>query len=525
MMERKTMQIPRNFKRGLLASSTARLLFLILIVWLPAMPLAAYAGTAQQAAEINLTILHVNDTHGHIIPYLDKSIDSEHQVSGAEYLAKMVEVERAANPDGTILLSAGDMFQGTPISNLFHGKPVIEIMNFLHYDAMALGNHEFDWGQDVLHTIVSSASFPVVSANIHERGGGYIPGVKPYVILERKGVQIAVIGLTTPETRYGTKAENIAGLTFEDPAKVLPSLIKQVRARGASLVIVLSHDGLDSDRLLAREVRGIDIVVGGHSHTAIKDPVVESGTVIVQAGSNGIYLGVLHVSFDKQAGKMLGFTQKDELKLVSPGPQMDPAVAKIIDKYDSQVRTEFSKVIGTASADLTRDRSRESSLGDLIADAMREGSGAQIAFQNAGGIRTDIPQGPITLETLFTVLPFDDDLVTMDLTGEKIMELLEKTASAENLLQVSGMRIVYDFSKPSGAAVATAEVAGNPMEPSKTYKVVTNDFLATAGGMFNVFKQGSNITIGPSQRDVVTDYIRKNSPIGPKVRDRIVFKN
>jgi 2',3'-cyclic-nucleotide 2'-phosphodiesterase (5'-nucleotidase family) len=122
--------------------------------------------------EINLTILHVNDTHGHIVPYLDKSVDSERQVSGAEYLAKMVELERAANPEGTILLSAGDMFQGTPISNLFHGKPVIEIMNFMHYDAMALGNHEFDWGQDVLQTIISSASFPVVSANIQKAAAG-----------------------------------------------------------------------------------------------------------------------------------------------------------------------------------------------------------------------------------------------------------------------------------------------------------------------------------------------------------------
>jgi 2',3'-cyclic-nucleotide 2'-phosphodiesterase (5'-nucleotidase family) len=224
---------------------------------------------------------------------------------------------------------------------------------------------------------------------------------------------------------------------------------------------------------------------------------------------------------------MLSFTRKDELKLVStaPGAQMDPNVAQIIDKYDSQVRAEFSKVIGTTTADLVRDRSRECNLGDLIADAMREASGAQIAFQNGGGIRADIPKGPITLETLFTVLPFDDDLVSMDLTGQKIMELLEKSVLAENLLQVSGMRIVYDLSKPSGVKVAAAEVAGNPMEPQKIYKVATNDFLATAGGPFNVFKQGRNVTFGPPLRDAVVDYIRKNSPINPKVQDRILFRN
>jgi 2',3'-cyclic-nucleotide 2'-phosphodiesterase (5'-nucleotidase family) len=476
-------------------------------------------------AEIDLSILHVNDTHGHIIPYLDKSIDPERHVGGAEYLAKMVEQERAANPDGTILLSAGDMFQGTPISNLFHGKPVIEIMNFLHYDAMALGNHEFDWGQHVLQDIIHSASFPVVSANIY-KGGGHIKGVKPYVILKRKGIRIAVIGLTTPETRYSTKAENVAGLTFENPEKILPSLIRQVKAQGASMVIVLSHDGLDSDRLLARKVRGIDVIVGGHSHTVIKDPVVESGTVIVQAGSNGVYLGVLHVSYNSKSKKIVDYTSKDELKLVSPSPgsQMDPNVAMIIDKYDTQVRAEFSKVIGTAAADFTKDRVRESSLGDLVADAMRESSGAEIAFQNAGGIRADIQKGPITLETLFTALPFDDDLVSMDLAGEKITELLEKTASLEKILQVSGMRIVYDMSDPSRVKLAAVEVAGNPIDPRKTYRVVTNDFLATSGGAFSVFKQGRNISFGQQQRDAVAGYIRQNSPISPNVQDRIIFK-
>ena len=222
-----------------------------------------------------------------------------------------------------------------------------------------------------------------------------------------------------------------------------------------------SHDGLDADRELARKVRGIDIIVGGHSHTAIKDPVIESGTVIVQAGSNGIYLGVLNITFDRMKKKIVSYTRKDELKLVSPasGAQLDPNVARIVDKYDSQVKAEFSKVIGTATADLTRDSTTESNLGDIVTDAMREASGAQIAFQNGGGIRTDIPKGPITLEAVFTALPFDDDLVSMDLTGEQIRELLEKSVLSENMLQVSGIRIEYDLSKPAGSKVASIEVA------------------------------------------------------------------
>jgi len=524
--EREPMRFSRNSKRKFLSSSTTSFFCLILTLALSLVLSPSSSALALQA-EINLTILHVNDTHGHIIPYLDKSVDPERQVGGAEYLAKMIERERAANPDGTILLSAGDMFQGTPVSNLFHGKPVIEIMNYLHYDAMALGNHEFDWGQNVLQSMISSSSFPVLSANIFKQGGRHIRGVKPYVILKKKGVRIAVIGITTPETYYTTKPGNLTGLTFAAPEKVLPAIIKRVRARGASIVVVLSHDGLDADRELARKVRGIDFIAGGHSHTAVRDPVIESGTVIVQAGSNGIYLGVLKIAFDRNKKKILSYTRKDELRLVSPamGAEIDPEVARIVDKYESKVKTEFSKVVGTAAADLTRDSSGESNLGDAIADAMRDATGAQIAFQNGGGIRADIPQGPITLETVFTTVPFDNDLVSMDLTGEQIRELLERSVLSEKMLQVSGIQIVYDLSKPAGAKVASVEVAGKPMAASATYRVVTNDFLAAGGDQFNIFKQGRNISSGPSQRDAVADYIRKNSPINIQVRNRIIFRN
>jgi len=521
------MQVQTNPQRRVtLTSSTVSFFFLILFLSLPLILLLSSPALARQA-EISLTILHVNDTHGHIIPYQDKSVDPDRPVGGAEYLARMIESERAANQDGTILLSAGDMFQGTPVSNLFHGKPVIEIMNYLHYDAMALGNHEFDWGQDVLQSIISSASFPVLSANVFKRGGRHIAGVKPYVILKRKGIRIAVIGITTPETYYTSKPGNLTGLTFVQPEKVLPAIIRRVRAQGASIVVALTHDGLDADRELARQVRGIDIIVGGHSHTAIRDPVIESGTVIVQAGANGIYLGVLNITFDPANKKILSYTRKNELRLVSPasGAQLDSNVARIVDNYEAQIKTEFSKVVGTAVVDLTRNRTGESDLGDLVADAMREASGAQIAFQNGGGIRADIPRGPVTLEAVFTTLPFDDDLVTMDLTGEQIRELLDKSVLSQNMLQVSGIQILCDLTKPAGAKIASVEVAGKPIELQATYRVVTNDFLAAGGDRFNVFKKGRNVSVGPSLRDAVADYIRKNSPINVQARNRIIFRN
>lgn len=498
---------------------------LIFLVFLPLIFAFADPASARKP-EVSLKFLHLNDTHGHIIPYIDKSVDPVHPVSGAEYLAKMIELERAENPGGTILLSAGDMFQGTPISNLFHGRPVIEAMNYLKYDAMTLGNHEFDWGRKVLDSMIASFSFPVVSANIFEHGRRSMKGVKPYVMIRKKGIKIAVIGITTPETVYTTKPGNLSGLRFEAPEKVLPALIRKVRAKGASLVVVLSHIGLDEDRELARNVKGIDIIIGGHSHTVVQDPLIESGTIIVQAGSYGHYLGVLDVTFDPSSKKLVNHTTKNGLKLVSPGQvkEFDPKLAAIVDTYEKQVKSEFSKVIGTAEVDLTRQPSKESNLGNLVADAMREAAGADIALQNGGGLRADIPSGPITLEAIFNTLPFDNLLVSMDLSGTDIRELLEKSILSEKMLQISGLTVEYDMAGTSGSKVRTALIGGKPVEPDSTYRVATNDFLSVGGDQFLSFRKGKNVVFGSPIRDLVVEYIRNHSPIMIKTQRRITFK-
>lgn len=478
------------------------------------------------ASGVKLTILHLNDTHGHIVPYIDKRIDDATPVSGAAYLSKMIQDLRAANPDGTILLSAGDMFQGTPISNLFRGRPVIEILNYLKYDAMALGNHEFDWGQDVLRQIVSSAHFPVLSANITKGRDQYFDGVKPSILITRKKIPIGIIGFTTTEAEYTSKPGNLAGLSIAPPEEVAPRLIKDLRSKGAALIIVLSHLGLDADRQLARQVPGIDIIVGGHSHTAITQPVNESGTIIVQAGCYGVYLGALDIIFDPAKRMIVSHTEKDVLKLVSAGPRApsDPRAAEIVESYEKQVKSEFSKVIGTASVDLTRQFHRESSLGDLITDALREASGAQISFYNGGGIRADVPMGPITLESVFTVLPFDNMLMTVQLTGEQIRQLLEQSIISDKDLQVSGLKVEYDLSMPSGSKVLSVKVGEDSLDPVASYRVATNDFLGAGGDRYAIFAQGRDPVFGAEVRDVVIDYIRSHSPIDTGVRDRIIFR-
>lgn len=484
------------------------------------------SAQSPEPAAVHLTILHVNDVHGHILPYTDKTISEKIPVSGGAYLAKMVEQERAANPEGTLLLSAGDMFQGTPISNLFNGQSVIELMNYLHFDAMAVGNHEFDWGRDILDKMRSLADFPFVSSNIVDAQGKGLNGVKPYIFLTRKDVKIAVIGLTTQETANSTKPAYVSGLTFLDPVNLLPGIIKEVKEQGANLVLVLSHCGLDADKRLAEKVSGIDLIVGGHSHTAVTTPVKVHETLIVQAGSYGLYLGVLQLGFDPSTHRITTYTGADELKTVVAGPDtpLDERAAGIIARYNDQIKVEFAQVVGETSVDLVRKYNEESNIGNLVADAMREVTKADMAFQNGGGIRADLPAGKITLEDVFTLLPFDNSLVVMDLTGSQILQILKQNMTTDRkILQVSGIRVQYNPSAPTEAEQVKADFKEKPLDPEKAYRVVTNDFLAAGGDRFTGFQEGGNVVYDDTVRDAFVSYLKKHSPTCPKIENRITF--
>jgi 5'-nucleotidase / UDP-sugar diphosphatase len=483
------------------------------------LPCVAMAGEP-----VEITILHVNDTHGHILPAIEKTIDETIPVSGAAHLAVLVAAERAKNPQGTLLLSAGDMFQGTPISNVFRGAPGIAVMNALHFDAMAIGNHEFDWSLDTLRELRTSASFPFLSANIEKETGGPIEGVKPFVILDRKGLKIAVIGLTTEEVAYTTKPDYVKSLRVLEPEKVLPGLIADAKRQGAQLIIVLSHIGLDADKAIARAVPGIDLIVGGHSHTAVTAPVLVGATMIVQAGCYGYYLGVASLRVVVEDSGQLRVSGTGRLQTVLSGPDngSDPRIAGLVNEYNEKIKVKFSEVVGETTVDLTTSKEHETNIGNLLTDAMRLASGADMAFQNSGGIRTNIPSGKISLEQAYTLLPFDNVLMTMDLPGTAVLRLLEQSAVSERgVLQMSGVTVSYDPSKPAGGRVAAASVGGRPLEPARTYRIATNDFLAAGGDDFKPFMDGKNVVYGDNLRDVFVTYLKQHSPVAPRAEGRV----
>jgi 2',3'-cyclic-nucleotide 2'-phosphodiesterase (5'-nucleotidase family) len=438
----------------------------------------------------------------------------------------MIQAERSKNPDGILLLSAGDTFQGTPVSNLFKGRSVTDVMNYLKFDAMAIGNHEFDWGMDVLQHLIASSRFPYLSANIKDERSRYLPGVKPYIIVERKNVKIAIIGITTPEVPRITTPGRFKHMTVDGPEDILPRFIKKAKDEGAVIIIVLSHLGLDADKDLAQRIAGIHVIVGGHSHTALENPVVVGNTIIVQAGAYGLYLGVLKLKIDPDTGRIIGHTEEKELEKViaSKDKPYDKEMARIIHAYYARIQKEYSRVVGETSVPLIRYHQRESNIGNFVCDTMRKKTGTDIAFINSGAIRNNIPKGRITREQVFTLLPFDNILVTMKLTGKQILEILEQNAKLEHgILQVSGMEIRYDLSEPAGSRVREVYIGRRSLDPKKTYTVTTIDFLAAGGDAFSPFKEGKNIMYGTALRDVIVSYLEKHSPISPRIEGRIIM--
>jgi 5'-nucleotidase/UDP-sugar diphosphatase len=321
--------------------------------------------------------------------------------------------------------------------------------------------------------------------------------------------------------RSRTAAGNVNGLTFVEPAAVLPPIMAEARAKGAVCFIVLSHLGFDKDLELARQVPGIHLIVGGHSHTIVPDPVVAGETLVVQAGYYGLYLGALNLDIDPRTGRILDYPRKGVLQLIEPAYSMNRLPA-FVEKYDKMVRREFNRVVGRAAVDLVRADAGESNIGNMISDAVRESTGADAALMNGGGIRADIPAGDITMEQVYTMEPFDNVVVTMDLTGAQLMEVLEESASGRHrLMQVSGLTVRYDAARPLGARVAAAAVAGKPIVSDRVYRVAAHDFLAAGGDHYVTFLHGKRVAYGEPLRDVILAYLKRHAPVSPRIEGRI----
>ncbi|PKN83249.1 MAG: multifunctional 2',3'-cyclic-nucleotide 2'-phosphodiesterase/5'-nucleotidase/3'-nucleotidase [Deltaproteobacteria bacterium HGW-Deltaproteobacteria-1] len=495
--------------------------------------LAAAAVLMSCATQHEIRILHVNDFHGFAAAY--KPYGSEEDQGGLAYLAQRVEELRAEKP--TLLFAAGDMIQGNNWANLFQGKSSIEAMNVMKFDAMVVGNHEFDFGQTILKQRIEEANFPFLGANVTG-----LSQLKPFIINNLDGLSIAVIGIVTGDTPTTTHPKNVSGLQFSSPVDTVEKYVRKLRAKN-DIIVVLSHIGFSADVDLAKKVEGIDVIVGGHSHTKVAKPVVVGKTHILQAFEHGKVLGVIDLTVKN--GRIIRADSR--LEPISPTGKENQAVGAIVAKYQQKVDSFMNDTVGESLVDLdgVNVRQQETNLGNLITDIMRKAAGADAAIINGGTIRTSIKKGQIKVSDVYAVVPFDNYIVAIKLTGKQIRETLEHGVSAIDegagrFPQVSGLAFTYNRLDPAGSRVKDVFIGGHPLVADKEYTVATNDFLAAGGDGYKAFGDAVKsskdyaviggamkgdklvyINAGKWIRDVVIEYIKSRKKISLRVEGRI----
>lgn len=482
-----------------------------LAIALIALALAMTPLTRVIAADGEFTIVYLNDVHGHIEPF--KRFRAKEEVGALAKAAVYIE-ELRKEKTNILLLAAGDMIHGTTEVNFFGGLPVIEVMNHMGFDAMAIGNHEFDFGQDRLFELAQAAKFPFLSANVARADDTLL--FDDCTVFDVGGVKVGVFGLTTVDTPITTHPKNVIGLKFLDAAAIAGKMVDAFSGQ-VDVIICLSHLGIDADVALATAVPGIDVIVGGHSHTALAQPRAIGKTLIVQAGEWAEYVGVLDVS--AAGGKIASF-HGELVKMTAemPGPAPDDPIAVMTASYKAAMAGKMAVVVGSTSAPLDGESShvhtRSTNLTNLITDAIREFSGADVVMINGGGIRASINPGDITVRDIYNVLPFADKVVVIELTGDKIIAALEHglrkyPEGNTGFCQVSGMTVRFDSEKPAGSRVVDVLVAGKPITADELYTVATNDFMAAGGDGYVWFTQSTPVfKAGDMFNEVVIDYIR-----------------
>ena len=514
-------------------------------------------STGAALADYELNILHINDLHSRIesINKFDSTCSAEEEgkdecFGGVARLKTAIDGRRdALAGKNVLLLNGGDNFQGSLFYTTYKGAAEAEFLNLMKFDAMTVGNHEFDDSEDGLATFLDKVQFPVVTANVlagHESKLG--DRVKPSIILEVGGQKIGIVGAVANDTdELSSPGKNV--LIAEDVDSIT-SAIEALKAEGVDKIIALTHVGYPRDLEAIAKIPDVDIVVGGHSHSLLSNtddsaegpyPTMVDNpggykVPVVQAGSYSKYLGDLRVVFDDNG--IVKEAQGDPIllnSLVKP----DEAVLARIKELGQPIEELRQKVIGSSTdpIDGSREtcRSGECPMGNLIADAIVDrvkGQGITIAVQNGGGLRASIDGGDVSMGEVLTVLPFQNTLATFQIKGADLVTALENGLSqieegAGRFPQVSGMKFAFDRSKPAGSRVVSVEVkegdAFVPLDPAKVYGVAANNYLRGGGDGYKIFATAATnaYDYGPGLEQVVADYLAANSPYKPYTDGRV----
>ncbi len=520
---------------------------------------AALPAAAQD--RFSITILHTNDVHSRLqqINRFDVICNereaAERQCAGgsARLMTRVRQLQAEITQRGGnwLLLDAGDQFQGSLFYSHYKGEAEARMMTAIGYQAMAVGNHEFDDGPAGLARFVGMVRFPILSANLDlSREPALQNLVRPYTILEVGGRRIGIIGATTEDTPETSTPGPTVG--FRRAEEILPPIIQRLRGERVNAIILLSHLGLPRDQQVAAAVEGITAIVGGHSHTLLSNriagaagpyPVMARGpgggnVPIVQAAAFGRYLGRFELTIDANG---TAAAAGGDVELLGPDVEQDPQILAEINRLAEPLEAVRRRVIGELANEVDQSlcRRQECMMGNLVSDALMwrlRGQHVQIVFSNGGGLRAGLPAGPVTFGGVLTVLPFQNTVATMRLKGADVLASLENGLSqveqnGGRFPQVGGMRYTWDRSRPPGSRVVSAELRQPDgqyvaIDPNATYTVATNNFVRQGGDGYSAMRDRAidPYDYGEPLEDVVAAYINSHSPLRVQLDGRITAR-
>ena len=490
-------------------------------------------GVPAPSEPLRIQVLHTNDFHGR---FLTEEVGGD-SIGGSAVLAAWFDSARVRFDGPTVLLSGGDMLQGTALSNLSWGRAAIDLNNRKGVDAAALGNHEFDWGIDTLRARVAESEFPWLGANVFDEATGDHPAwIRPWTILEREGVRVGVVGIALAETPRIVMAGRTEGLRFEDEAPAIDRAVREVRAEGVDFVVVTAHvgavcaepgdaDGTDPAArsrgceghlvdVLQAVTEPVDLVVGGHTH--LRNNFDVNGTPVLQAPaySRGVTVTHLEQGADGRSRATYRAILPPRRAQVDP----DTAVARVVEAWYREIRPVLERTVAVLAEPLSNAQRQpvENPAGNLLADAQRWGAEAEVGFVNNGSLRRSLPQGPVDYATLYEFQPFQNELVRLHMDGALLREVLEHglTDDGRPWTHVAGIRVEVDPTRPRGERVrrilrgdladAGVEVEIAPNDP---VTVGTTEFLALGGDGFAMFARARMERIGRVDVDALIDYL------------------
>jgi 2',3'-cyclic-nucleotide 2'-phosphodiesterase (5'-nucleotidase family) len=475
-----------------------------------------------------ITLLYFNDFHGHLLPF--KRFYNDTELSGGfarmAYLVNAIRAENKLKNISTLLLSAGDNFQGTPISTAYRGEAEFAAFNLIGLNATVVGNHDFDYSDTALYDILNRAEFPVLSSNIYFLAGSDLV-FEPYTISKASGgLRVGIIGLTTPETAITTYPAHVSDLRFTRPELALQQFLDVVKRR-SDLVVILSHLGITEDRRIAGLFPEVDVIIGGHSHTLMSKPEIVGDVIVTHAGENGLFLGRLDLEI---VGDDVRIISQQLLSIDNRQPE-DSAMKALIDGFNDKLAAEIEQVVGRSDCFLNGERGEirrhETNLGDLVADLMRLRTGSDAALINSGAIRASIHPGPITLEHVINSFPMNNQIITLEVTGKDLYLTLKRSAEGlaasspadpfGGFLQVSGIR--FDI---VGGEIRNINIGGKPLVLYKSYKIAVLDFLAAGGDGYRELKNGRTpYNTGITLQNLFIDHLKRRAAVSVEEDGRV----